>query len=358
MKAIRSFLFRVFVRRYQILYKVSPLAILLLDTAARIHDANPAALQLFELSASEIRRNDFPSLLVPSDRSSFIRHFESGLLKPKGVDSEFKILSKSQEHRLISVESESFTFAGEQFHYVILRDITEQKYKEQFLLRSEKLTVAGQLAAEVAHEIYNPLTTIKGFLQLMGSSEDQISKYLPIIREELGHIELIISELLMLAKPQAAQMKLIDLAVLIEDIIKLTQIKASLHNIEFQQSYPEMRSFIYCEENQIKQVFINFLNHAIESMPQGGVIQVEVCVNDEHEAVVRIKDQGCGISEEKLDMIGVPFYSTKDTGTGLGMMVSFKIIEHHGGKIHISSEVGLGTTTEVILPVTDIGYRS
>ena len=142
-------------------------------------------------------------------------------------------------------------------------------------------------------------------------------------------------------------MKLIDLAVLIEDIIKLTQIKASLHNIEFQQSYPEMRSFIYCEENQIKQVFINFLNHAIESMPQGGVIQVDVCVNDEHEAVVRIKDQGCGISEEKLDMIGVPFYSTKDTGTGLGMMVSFKIIEHHGGKIHISSEVGLGTTTEV-----------
>jgi signal transduction histidine kinase len=236
--------------------------------------------------------------------------------------------------------------------YVIAKDITEQKRKDELLMKSEKLTVAGQLAAGVAHEIRNPLTAIKGFVQLMGSSEAYMPKYFPIVKEELERIELIIKELLMLAKPQAIQMKRTDLTTLIEDVVLLVEAQAILQNIEVRLTLAGHRCFIQCDANQIKQVFINFLKNAIEAMPQGGVIEVALEISSEEEPVIRIQDQGYGISEEQLRMIGEPFYSTKEEGTGLGMLVSYKIIENHSGRIRISSEVGVGTTIIVTFPVS------
>jgi signal transduction histidine kinase len=221
-------------------------------------------------------------------------------------------------------------------------------------MKSEKLSVAGQLAAGVAHEIRNPLTAIKGFIQLMGSSEAYMPKYFPIVKVELERIELIIKELLMLAKPQAIQMKRTDLTTLIEDVVLLIEAQAILQNIEVRLTLAVKGCFIQCDANQIKQVFINFLKNAIEAMPQGGVIEVALEIEGEEEAVVRIQDQGYGISEEQLRMIGEPFYSTKEAGTGLGMLVSYKIIENHGGRIRLSSEVGFGTTIIVTLPVSVI----
>lgn len=462
-------------RKYQILYELSPLAILLLDQKARIHDANPAALKLFDTSASEIKLQGFYSLLAPNDRKLFIMNLESGLLKEKVENSEFSILKNDMEQRLVSAESEFITIEGEQFQYVILRDITEQKKalqmleesvdrytsleiynqdsvislnmdgvvmsvnpateaifgytadqligkhftatmnkeeteaslslfdkvvfegllsstelrlenqsghpvdllvtpapiyiednmvgcyviskditeqkrKDELLMKSEKLSIAGQLAAGIAHEIRNPLTAIKGFVQLMARSEAYIPKYLQIIREEMERIELIIGELLMLAKPQAVQMKQENLRALIEDVIFLNEAQAIMRNIELQLNPTVQSCFIQCDANQIKQVFINFLRNAIEAMPRGGVIQVELGISSDNEAIVQIKDQGSGISEEQLRMIGEPFYSTKESGTGLGMLVSYKIIENHAGRIHISSQVELGTTIKVTLP--------
>lgn len=462
-------------RKYQILYELSPLAIVLLDQKARIHDANPAALQLFEMSASEIKLQSFPSLLAPNDRKSFVSQLESGMLREKVVNSEFRLLKNVEEQRLVSADSEFITIACEQFQYVILRDITEQKQtllkleesvdrytslekynpdsvislnldgmimsvnpanesvfgypadqvigkhytefiakehiadssalfdriflegllsssegrvchqlghqvdllftpapiyiagsmvgcyiiskditeqkrKDELLMKSEKLSIAGQLAAGIAHEIRNPLTAIKGFVQLMGRSEAYIPKYLQIIREEMERIELIVKELLMLAKPQAILMKQANLKVLIEDVILLTEAQAIMQNVEIQLKTAVESCFIHCDANQIKQVFINFLKNAIEAMTRGGIIQLKLDIRD-NEAIVQIEDQGHGISEEKLRMIGEPFYSTKEAGTGLGMLVSYKIIENHAGRIHISSQVDLGTTIIVILPV-------
>lgn len=462
-------------RKYQVLYELSPLAILLLDQKARIHDANPAALQLFDISAGEIKLQDFHTLLAPNDQKSFIRELESGLLKGKVENSEFRIVINAKEQRLVSADSEFITIAGEQFQYVILRDITEQnqtlqmleesvdrytslerynpdsvvslsldgmvmsvnpanegvlghsaaqligkhftesmnkedvakalslfqqiivekqlssselqlrhrlgnqvdllvtpapiyiggnmvgcyiiskditeqKRKDELLMKSEKLSIAGQLAAGIAHEIRNPLTAIKGFVQLMGSSKAYIPKYLQIIREEMERIELIIKELLMLAKPQAIQMKQENLRALIEDVIRLIEAQAILQNIEVRLNPVVQSCFIQCDANQIKQVFINFFKNAIEAMPRGGIIQVDIGINSDNEAVVQINDQGTGISEEQLRMIGEPFYSTKEAGTGLGMLVSYKIIENHSGSIRISSQVDLGTTIVVTLP--------
>ncbi|XEC95440.1 ATP-binding protein [Paenibacillus tarimensis] len=266
------------------------------------------------------------------------------------------------------IELEWFTVKGRLFHtevvetmtsltgmpavQIIIRDITERKKNEELLINSEKLYVAGQLAAGIAHEIRNPLTSLKGFLQLITSGRDATKHYYDIMKSELNRIESIVSELLMLSKPQIYELSYRDARKIMEDTVILLEPQAILHDIELEASYDESPLWIYGVENQIKQVFINVLKNAIEVMPEGGKIKIG-CIKTEHEVMIRIEDQGPGISEEQLTRIGQPFYTTKVKGTGLGLMVSYKIVDNHQGRIQAYSQVGVGTTFEIVLPYAE-----
>jgi two-component system, sporulation sensor kinase E len=120
--------------------------------------------------------------------------------------------------------------------------------------------------------------------------------------------------------------------------------------VEIIPKYSEELPLIYCEPNQLKQVFINMLKNAIEVMPKGGMVRVTIKQIDEQHIQISITDQGCGIPEDKIKKLGEPFYTTKERGTGLGLMVSYKIIEEHQGKIEVKSQVGVGTTFYITLP--------
>ncbi|WP_246942922.1 PAS domain S-box protein [Bacillus pinisoli] len=241
--------------------------------------------------------------------------------------------------------------------YGIAKDITLQKHSEEVLVRSEKLSVVGQLSASIAHEIRNPLTSLKGFMQLLKSSLVEVPSYYDIMTDEISRIESITSELLMHAKPQAHSFKEEDVLEITDQVVVLLTSEALMSNVEIITNYDSIPP-INCISNQIKQVLINVIKNAIEAMPKGGQLQIAVKKMSEEEICIRIADQGCGIPQEFLEEIGMPFYTTKEKGTGLGMMTTYKIVETHGGKINISSEENKGTTVEVYLPVNYQGNDS
>lgn len=235
---------------------------------------------------------------------------------------------------------------------VNLRNHTNQlKTAADGLSRSEKLSIIGQLAAGVAHEIRNPLTTLKGFVQLQKSRGSISDSHLNIMLSELDRINFIVSEFLVLAKPQVIQFQSADVKNILMNIIMLLETQAALENIEFEMNLEPAIPHIHCESNQLKQVFLNVLKNAMEAMPQGGVIKIEMCHPNPEQIVVRFIDQGCGIPEEVLSRIGEPFFTSKENGTGLGLMVTEQIIHNHKGSISIQSRSGEGTCVEITLPV-------
>ncbi|PWK08454.1 two-component system, sporulation sensor kinase E [Tumebacillus permanentifrigoris] len=232
----------------------------------------------------------------------------------------------------------------------IVRDLTESKTTQQLLVQTEKLSVAGQLAAGVAHEIRNPLTALKGFVQLMEGGAVAKEPYLRVMASELNRIELITNELLMLAKPQAHSVKVQDVGAILLEVIALFETQAILRDVQVIAELERDLPPFACDENQLKQVFINFLKNALEAMPAGGRIDIALW-HDGDLIRVSFADQGGGIAPELLTRVGEPFFTTKEKGTGLGFMVCKQIIENHHGEIRIESVVGAGTTIEVLLPL-------
>lgn len=231
----------------------------------------------------------------------------------------------------------------------VIRDMTGRNRMEELLRRSEKLTTVGQLAAGVAHEIRNPLTTLRGFLQLQQQTGLLNPKHIELMLSELNRINLIVGEFLILAKPQAVQFQKTDIRFILRDVISLLDSQANLCGIEFEPQVTDQPVPVFCEENQLKQVFINLLKNAIEAMPGGGHIFIELCLSGENVKIV-IKDEGTGMPPDVLAKLGEPFFTKKASGTGLGLMVSQRIIQSHSGLLDIESKEGEGTTVTILLP--------
>lgn len=265
----------------------------------------------------------------------------------------------SLEHRIRHLDGTMFFFEASSMYIVfggkeavlsIGKDITLRKVKsKQLIQKSEKLAMLGQMAAGIAHEIRNPLTSIQGFIHLFKSNNVQ-EEYYDIVFSELERINFIVGEFLLLAKPSVATFVEQDVKVLIEDVVTLINTQAILNNVQIFVSFESDLPMISCEKNQLKQVFLNLLKNSIEAMPKGGHIDIKVMQKEEDKISIQIVDQGIGIPKERIDTLGEPFYTTKEKGTGLGLMTCYKIIEGHKGKLLIESELHEGTTIEITLP--------
>jgi PAS domain S-box-containing protein len=234
---------------------------------------------------------------------------------------------------------------------IIGRDITTLRQTEERLNRTEKLSVVGELSASVAHEIRNPLTSLKGFVQLLQMEDDKHQDYYQIMLDELNRINHIVGELLLLAKPQHLQYTKLAIQKILKDVISLLGVEATLYNVQIESNFPKEDLIIECEPNQLKQLFINLIKNSIEASTNGGTIWISLDQIENNQVSITVKDNGCGISKERLEKIGEPFYSSKEKGTGLGLTVSYKIVQSHKGTIHFESEIDVGTTVEIILPI-------
>lgn len=265
---------------------------------------------------------------------------------------EYKLKRLDGSTMDFEVSSQKIIFEGVEAILSIGKDTTEKnEHTDQLLQKSEKLALLGQMAAGIAHEIRNPLTSIRGFVQLFKGGEDQ-NVYYDIVLSELDRINSIVGEFLFLSKPTVASMQARDVKKLLGNVITLIQTQTILNNIQIRMEYESNLPYVFCDENQLKQVFLNILKNATEAMPNGGIIELKVKKDENKGISIQITDEGVGIPKELIPALGEPFFTTKEKGTGLGLMTCYKIIENHQGQLHIDSEVNKGTTIRIFLPST------
>ncbi|QGQ47825.1 sensor histidine kinase [Metabacillus sediminilitoris] len=236
----------------------------------------------------------------------------------------------------------------------LIEYMTESTRIRMELVNAEKMSIVSELAASVAHEVRNPLTVVRGFIQLIGSTSDiTITKkreYMDIVLNELDRAEAIISDYLGLASQQFFLKEKIDLYDILEEVTMLMTSYANFKTVSI-QSHIDHHLFVIGDKAKLKQVFINIIKNAIEAVSNvdGNVI---IKAFTSHE-VVRIKviDNGIGMSPEQITRLGEPYYTLKENGTGLGLTVTYTIIKNHGGSIRYKSEPNKGTVAIISLPI-------
>ncbi|WP_043932116.1 ATP-binding protein [Bacillus sp. EB01] len=293
---------------------------------------------IFEFIDPEYYERTIERMRIAKSKGKALPNLEHKIFRVDGVPIFFE------------VSTMCISYGGKKCLLTIGKDITNRREEtERLLQKSDKLALLGQMAAGIAHEIRNPLTSIKGFVQLFKADNDK-KEYYDIVLSELERINTIVSEFLVLAKPSAVVFKEKEITGVLNDVVTLINTQSILNNVEIVTDFEPKMPTIICEENQLKQVFINLLKNSIEAMPDGGKIHISSRNVKDGEIMVKITDEGVGIPEERMETLGEPFYTTKEKGTGLGLMTCFKIIEGHNGKLIISSHVGEGTSIVILLP--------
>lgn len=239
---------------------------------------------------------------------------------------------------------------------VLFRDLTEIRQLKAEIARSQRLASIGSLAAGVAHEIRNPLSSIKGFAtyfkgKLRGDPED--SRTADIMIQEVERLNRVIRQLLDLSRPMEIQKKTTRLEPLIEHTVRLVDVHARKKGIAVKTEFSTEAPAVFADPDRIKQVLLNLCLNAIEAMQAGGTLALTLGRYSDKMARMDISDTGAGIPGGDLENIFDPYYTTKSSGTGLGLAIVHRIVEAHGGEIRVRSEAGRGTTFIILLPVSD-----
>ena len=246
--------------------------------------------------------------------------------------------------------------AGEQLGLVLIfEDVSREIRMEEEFRRMGELAAIGQLAASIAHELRNPLSSIKGaaqFLQKEYEDHGSIVEFLSIIIEEVNGLNKLTTEFLDFARPVRLELKPVSLNKLVEKTLQLMSVHITDNNVVVREMLSRSVPTIQADAEQLEQVFKNIAINALQAMPEGGVLTVETGPTASGGACMSVTDTGIGISADRIDRIFQPFVTTKTKGTGLGLSVVHKIVENHGGKIEVTSEVGKGSTFRVFLPKT------
>lgn len=225
----------------------------------------------------------------------------------------------------------------------------ENKLLKQELERSERLKIANTLALGLAHEVKNPLTTLKTFTEFLPQHYDDkefLEKFSKIVPGEIERVNDIIKQLLQFSRPTPPALQSSSVYQLMQDILVFLNNDLLKHKIKLNESYEDRTLKINADPNQIKQALLNILLNAIDAMPGGGTITIEAKKNEDL-VELSIRDSGCGIAKEDLKHIFDPFYSKKESGTGLGLAVTHQIIKNHNGRIEVESELNKGTIFKI-----------
>ena len=233
-----------------------------------------------------------------------------------------------------------------------MKDCTDEKLLEQRLAHSDSLSAIGELAASIAHEIRNPMTTLKGFTQLLklSASTDSL-RYISVIEDEIERMGSILNEMLDLSKPTNNKSAVFSLEVLINDMIQIVRPKAMMEGISvvFQESMLET-SLILGDSDKLKQVLLNLFRNAFEAMTSDGLLTIQLGTDVRSNITLTVTDTGKGMNKSQINQLFMPFFTSKAEGTGLGLPFVLKTIEEHGGTITVESELEKGTTFILSLP--------
>lgn len=237
---------------------------------------------------------------------------------------------------------------------VIFTDLTAAKEVQRRIEQAERLATLGELMAGVAHEVRNPLTAISGFVQLLkdGEQDPQRLEYTHTVLKEVRSINRVIQQLLDFARPRPSLHQKVMLNQIINESLILVKTRGLEARINFHVNLNQELPEIYADGELLKQVILNLLINAVQSINAKGDIDISTQAISDDRQEIRISDNGCGIPEAIRKKIFDPFYTTKSSGTGLGLSISQRIIASHGGDIMVESELNRGSTFIIVLPVT------
>lgn len=339
-------------QQYKSLFEYNPDIVTMLDLNGNITNVNPQCKIITGYDASEFIGKNIKGLL-PNLKKFILETIQKVIFDKKPELFELEIVHKLGHNITLHCTALPIIVNGEISGIICYgRDVTQLKMTEERLRRTEKLSVVGELSASVAHEIRNPLTSLKGFVQLLQMEDEKHQLYYKIMTDELNRINHIVGELLLLAKPQRINFTKANVQQILSDIVSLLQTEASMYNVDMNFSSTEEELWIECEPNQLKQLFVNVIKNALEASTNGGKVSISLENGTDENVWITVNDDGCGISKERLEKIGEPFYSSKEKGTGLGLTVSYKIVQAHNGKITFKSELNHGTAVNIKLPIS------
>jgi len=244
------------------------------------------------------------------------------------------------------------------FAVYLMETLHEAQLARAELMKMEKMEIVSQLAASISHEIRNPLTVVKGFIQLLQTEplpRETKERYIRIALEEVERAEGIIHDYLTFAKPAPKETEPIDVAVELRKVLQMIAPMAHMHSVDLSSSLEH--GIVIGNVQYFQQCFLNLLKNSIEAMPNGGTLRVTV-ENQETSVVITVSDNGIGMTKEQVRRFGEPYFSTKEKGTGLGAMVAVKIIEQMGGTWKVESTVQKGTTLTITLPARQLRLLS
>lgn len=285
---------------------------------------------------------------VESDKRQMIKKILMKQSKTENVEFDFHTKSGKIRHGLSW--SQIFYLDGQQCHITGLIDVTEQKRIQKEMAKLDRLNLIGQLAAGIAHEIRNPMTTVRGYLQLLGVKSEFATKKqtFELMISELDRANSIITEFLSLAQTKQAEMQSINLNDILNHLYPLLEADTFTRNKQICFISGEIPN-IELNEKEIFQLVLNLTRNGLEAMKEKGLLTIRSYIEGD-KVVLSIADEGCGIPPENLDKLGTPFFTTKDDGTGLGLATCYRIAESHNAKINIDSSPR-GTTFFIIFPI-------
>lgn len=303
-----------------------------------IVDVNKNVERFFDSTRKEIIGRSMLDLKIFADQEQRNEFLTELTKEGKNYDKEIKIRTRAGEERVLLGTGVVVNMSGERCMLLSHRDITESIEMEKEMKKLERFNLIGQVAAGIGHEIRNPLTTVRGFLQLFQTKQESCQNFKDQFRlmiEELDRANSIITEFLTLArsKPEKVEMKnLNDVINKILPLIQAQAIKEEKHVYAILDKVPDLP----LDENEIRQVIFNFVRNGLEAMQEGGNITIRTYTRQSH-VILSIRDEGEGIKTEILEKIGTPFYTTKDGGTGLGLAICYSIAERHQASIDVKT---------------------
>jgi two-component system sensor histidine kinase AtoS len=238
---------------------------------------------------------------------------------------------------------------------VTFEDVSEVRALTDHLIRADRLAAMGELTAGVAHEVRNPLGIIRATVQLVedsGADSERTKAAALIIKQEIDRLDRVIKALLDFGRPSAPTLRPTNIEDVVSDVVLFTRQFAGQSDVHIDTEFAASQPMVRADADQLKQVFVNLVSNAVQAMePTGGTIVVRVW-DDDSFVFASVADTGPGIEPDVLERVFDPFYSTRDSGTGLGLTIVHRIIDQHGGRIEVASAPGEGTTFTVALPAT------
>ena len=346
--------------------------IIVTDSNGRITYLNHAACELFGLQADDaigkhlderVRGLDWESLTksggpVTRDMEIFYpqNRFINFYIVPLVIESR-----TNQE----KIDNGKIDISGEKVgHAMILRDITHNRRTEQQTIESERLNALTLLAAGVAHEIGNPLNSLNIHLQLMqrqaakldGENRTELEESIDIARSEINRLDSIVTQFLRAIRPTRPQMEPENINSVVEEAVRFFASEIKDRDIVVEQELRSDLPLLQLDRNQMKQAFYNVIKNSLEAIKRRGILRIRTDMNESH-VLVSFTDTGGGMSAENLSHVFEPYFTSKPSGTGLGLLIVRRIVREHGGELAIESSEGKGLTLTIRLPHTDQRIR-